>query len=206
MPALIRRIAFPILILIAALMACTADPTPTPYPTPQPLPTHTPYPTPAPYPTPRPVIRIQTVVETNNWQDLGSTYATNIGTYATLSRSSSWGIWILQVDCNPDQTLVFLNEVNGTIFSDSWSADFSEERLLVVFDGRREEQTWSHFPPEGNSTDYFSAYWGHNLLRNLLDAKELEITIPTARRDTIISFDVEGLDSHIASASECGSG
>lgn len=91
------------------------------------------------------------------------------------------------------------------MFSDSWSNDSGTDSLLVTIDGRTEEQLWYYFPPDGTSTDYYSARWGHNLLSNILDAKKLEITIPTTVDDYVISFDVEGLDRHISNASDCGS-
>ena len=46
MPDIIRQIAFPILVLTAALLACTANPMPAP--TPSPMPTATPIPAPTP--------------------------------------------------------------------------------------------------------------------------------------------------------------
>ena len=205
-------------------------PTHTPYPTPQPLPTHTPYPTATayptatplpthtpyptatsyptatPYPTPRPVIRTQTVVETDNWKEIESTDETNIGTYATIGKSGFSEFWILQISCNTDETFVWLNDVQGNMFSNSWGLDSYTESLLVTIDDRTEEQSWYYFPPEGSRTDLYSARWAHNLLRNLLDAEKLEINIPTSGNDYIISFDVDGLDRHISSASDCGSG
>ena len=208
----------------------TPYPTATPYPTPQPLPTHTPYPTATayptatplpthtpyptatsyptatPHPTPRPVIRTQTVVETDNWKEIESTDETNIGTYAAIGKRGSSEFWILQISCNTDETFVWLNDADGNVFSNSWSLDSRTESLLVTIDDRTEEQSWYYFPPAGNSTDYYSARWGHNLLRNILDAEKLELSIPTGGSPYIISFDVEGLDRHITSASECGSG
>ena len=92
------------------------------------------------------------------------------------------------------------------MFSASWSNDSDTESLLVTIDGRTEEQSWYYFPPEGTLSDFYSARWGHNLLSNILGTKKLEITIPTSGDDYVISFDVEGLDRYISSASDCGSG
>ena len=77
---------------------------------------------------------------------------------------------------------------------------------MVKIDGRGEEQTWLYFPANESSPDFYAAKWDHNLLTNILEAKELVFTIPTAGSPYIAYFDVEGLDRYIQNASECGDG
>ena len=113
---------------------------------------------------------------------------------------------MLQIDCDTDDTYIWLSNPTGYIFADAMSGRFSEKSLLVKIDGRGEEQTWSYFPADERTPDFFAAKWDHNLLANILEAEELVFTIPTAGSPYTAHFDVEGLDRYIKNASDCGDG
>ena len=106
------------------------------------------------------------------------------------------GPWVLTLGCTRGgNTGAFLIRTKGDVPSEA--TVIKRISLLTEIDGDREMEVWFLIPPARYDSAYLSHGDGEWFVKRLLEAESLRVTIPYAAGQSVVNFNVAGLDQKI---------
>ena len=112
-----------------------------------------------------------------------------------------FGPWLLSLGCTRGgDTGAFLRRTKADVFDDA--TERKQLSLLTEIGGVREMEVWYLMPPNRHYSAYLSHSDGYGFVKRLLEAESLRVTIRYEVGQSVVNFNVAGLDQKIDKAED----
>lgn len=112
-----------------------------------------------------------------------------------------FGPWVLSLGCTRSGNAgAFLRRTKADVFDDA--TERKQLSLLTEIGGVREMEVWYLIPPDKHYSAYLSHWDGGGFVKRLLEAESLRVTIRYESGQSVVNFNVGGLDQKIGTAED----